>query len=89
MEFARTAGIAVLSQVIELLRSKVEYGALIVLFRRGEVQGPARANVERQSIGGFPIVLHKVLLDLIPRPDLALLQIDLKGIHLAKKKTGD
>jgi hypothetical protein len=72
-----------------LLGGKVEYGALIGLFRGREVKRVARPNVERQPIGRLPVVLCEVLLDVVPWADNALLQVDLKRVHLANQEAGD
>ena len=40
-------GVAVDAEVVELLRGEVEDCALVVLLGGREVQGPARADVER------------------------------------------
>ncbi len=89
VKLAGAAAVAVDAEVVELLRGEVEDRALVVLLDRGEVKGPARADVGGEAVGDFPVVLDEILLDLVARPNLAFLQVDLEGIDLAEEEAGD
>ena len=84
-----SAGVAVDTEIVELLGGEVEDGALVCLFDGGEVEGVAGAEVEGETVGDLPVILEEVLLDLVAGADLAGLEIDLEGIDLAEKKTCD
>ena len=83
-------GSAVLpSGKVELLGGGVEDGALVVLFGRRRVQGVAGAEVDGQAVGGAPVVLRVVLLDVVAGAEDGGLEVDVEGIDLAEEEAGE
>ena len=86
VQFAGAAGVSVLAEIVELLGLEIEDCTLVGLFVGGEVQGPARADVQGEAVGGLPIILQEVLFDLVAGADDALLKIDLEVVDLAEEE---
>src|SRR5215813_13183798 len=89
MQVTCALGESVLAEVVELLRLQVEYRSLVVFLSRREVESPACSEIKRQAICEAPVILPKELKDVIARPKLALLKINLECIHLSEQKAGE
>jgi hypothetical protein len=71
---------------IEYLSVQIEYGSVIVGFRRREVQSVARPYIESEPIGDLPVVSHKKFADVRAVQQRLILNVDAECVYLAKQK---
>ena len=52
------------------------------------MQAPAGADVEGEALGGAPVVLHEVFLNVVARTEDGGLEVDGEGIDLPEQEAG-
>src|SRR6266404_4733042 len=80
---------AILTKIVQFLSLQVKHRTRVIRLSRRKVERITQSRVYCQARCRFKVVLNKVFQTVSARTQYALLDIDRKRLHLAKKKAGE